>query len=228
MSPGPIVTAMDLLAPAAGAIVAAVVGWFAAANQHRLYSEPLFQQQPMTGARARNWRMAVAAASAVMAAIALRPDHYDLGPGILTAAFGFVLVLISSTDFERHRIPNVVSYPTAAAAAALCWAWPDRDAADIAVGAGFALVAGVIFFGLGLLASRGGTGLGLGDVKLMLVIGLVVGWPTVMFSLFLGVMLAGIPAVILIVRGKVGAHFAYGPYLAAGGLVGMLFPNLLT
>ena len=224
----PIVSAMDLLAPAAGALLAAAIGWFAAANQHRLYREPQFREQPMTGSRARNWRVAVALCSAVVAALALRPDHYDLAPGILSAGFGLILVVISSTDFERHRIPNVLSYPSAAAAAALCWAWPDRDIADIAIGAGFALGAGIIFFGLGLLASRGGTGLGLGDVKLMLLIGLIVGWPVVMFSLFLGVMLAGIPAVILIARGKVGAHFAYGPYLAAGGLLGILFPSLLS
>lgn len=219
---------MDAVVPVAGALLAAAIGYFAAARQHRLYREPLFRQQPMTGRRAQTWRLAVALASALVAAIALRPGHYDLAPGVLSAAFGIVLVVISSTDFERHRIPNVLSYPAAAAAAALAWAWPDRDVADIAIGAGFALAAGVIFFGLGLLASRGGTGLGLGDVKLMLLIGLIVGWPVAMFSLFLGVMIAGIPAVILLLRGKAGAQFAYGPYLAAGGLVGLLFPSAFT
>lgn len=214
---------MDFLPAAAGAIVAAALGWFAAANQHRLFSEPEFRANPMTGQRARTWRIAFAAAAALVAALALRPDHYAVGPGILSAAFGFVLVLVSSTDFERRRIPNRVSYPAAILAAAFCWAWPDRTVSDIAIGAGFALGAGVIFFGLGLLAR--GTGLGLGDVKLMLVIGLLLGWPVVMFALFGGVMLAGIPAVVLILRGRANAHFAYGPYLAAGGLAGLLFPG---
>lgn len=177
----------------------------------------------MTGRRANIWRFAFALVAAAVAALALRPGHYALGPGVLSAAFGFILVLVSSTDYERHRIPNAVSYPAAAAAAAFCWAWPDRTVADIAVGAAFALGAGGIFFGLGLLAR--GTGLGLGDVKLMLLIGLLLGWPVVMFALFGGVMLAGIPAVALILRGRTGAHFAYGPYLAAGGLVGLLFPS---
>jgi leader peptidase (prepilin peptidase)/N-methyltransferase len=215
---------MNLLTAMGAAAVAFLAGWLAAANQHRLYREPEFRNNPASGRRALLLRLGVSAAAAATAAAAFRPGHYDAGPAILTASFALVFVVLSSTDFERHRIPNRLSYPAMAVAAALCWAWPDRDPVDIAIGAGVALVAGAVFYGLGLVAGRGSAGLGLGDVKLILLIGLVLGWPLVVSAVFLGVFIAGIPAIVLVLLGRSRQKFAYGPYLSAGALAVLLFP----
>jgi prepilin signal peptidase PulO-like enzyme (type II secretory pathway) len=109
--------------------------------------------------------------------------------------------------------------------AAFAWARPDRDALDIAVGLGAALAAGAFFFVLGVFAGRGATGFGMGDVKLVILAGLLLGWPLVVYGVFLGIMIAGVPAVALIVLGRGRSQFAYGPYLAAGIAVVMLFPK---
>ena len=123
--------------------------------------------------------------------------------------------------------PNNLSYPAIGAAAALCWAWPDRDVTDILLGLGFAVgIAAVLFvFGevFGRLLGVSATPFGLGDVKLILLIGLLLGWPVVMSALFIGVIIAGVPAIALMLSGRSRGVFAYGPYLALGALAGLLW-----
>ncbi len=215
---------MDYVLPLLAALAAFGVGWVAAANQHRLYREEEFFQNPAKGRRALLLRAGSGAAAAIIAALAFRPDHYDFGPALLSTVIGLVFVVLSSTDFERHRIPNRLSYPAMVFAAAFAWAWPDRDLSDIAIGFGVTVGIGAFFFALGLVAGRGSAGLGLGDVKLILLMGLVLGWPLAVSGVFLGVFLAGIPAIALILTGRSKQKFAYGPYLSAGAVAVLLFP----
>ena len=212
--------------------IAAVVlgvgfGWIAPGLQHHLYRQPEYRDHPAGGRTLLVMRSWMALACGASAGIAFRPDHYDFGPALLTTAFALVLLVLASTDFERKIIPNNLSYPAIAAAAALCWAWPDRDVRDILLGAAFALgVAVVLFlFGqvVGTLLRVTATPFGMGDVKLILLIGLLVGWPVAMTALFIGVIAAGVPAVVLMFAGRGKVVFAYGPYLALGGLVCLLW-----
>lgn len=213
----------------AAGMVGVVFGWQAASYQHLLYRQPEYRENPATGRRLLIMRTWLAVASAIVAALAFRPDHYDFGPALLTALFGLVLLVLASTDFERRIIPNKLSYPAIGAAFVLAWAWPERDVADIAVGAGFALAvaAGLFLFGqvFGMLLGVNATPFGMGDVKLIILLGLLLGWPAVMAALFIGVILAGIPGLVLTLAGRGKGVFAYGPYLAVGGLVVLLWPD---
>jgi leader peptidase (prepilin peptidase) / N-methyltransferase len=170
-------------------------------------------------------RLALAISGAAAAAIAFRPDHYAFGPAGLTAVFGLVLLTLSSTDFERRRIPDKLSIPAFVGAMAVCWAWPDRGVMDILVGLGFALGLGIVVFGAGAMAGRSIVPLGLGDVKLMLLVGALLGWPATMYAIFVGMILGGIPALGLMLSGRSRSYFAYGPYLALGALIGLLWPD---
>lgn len=192
-------------------------GWFFPRYQHNLYTEPAFRADPATGNKLLALRLFCTLAAGACSALALRPGHYDLGPGLLSAAFLLVLVAVSSTDLERRRIPNKLTYPAAIAAIAVCWAWPDRSIVDIATGAG--LAAGVACV-LVLLRFGGG------DSKLVVLIGLLVGWPAIMPALLYGIVVGGVVAVALLVTRGRGTKFAYGPYLAAGAAALMLFPQL--
>ncbi len=214
---------MDVFVASAGAVAGLVFGAAGGARQHLLYRDAEMRNNPARGHRALLIRGSLALVLALTTALAFRPGHYQPGPALLTAAFCAVFALVASTDFERRRIPNRLTYPAFIAALAFCWAWPDRSVLDIFVGLGFGAGLGVVFFSFGLLA-RGGLGFGLGDVKLMMLIGALVGWPGAMPALFLGVMLAGLPAIALILMGRRKAHFAYGPYLAAAAIVALLFP----
>ncbi len=76
-------------------------------------------------------------------------------------------------------------------------------------------------FGLalfGLIHTIRPQGMGLGDVKLAGLIGLMVGFPDVVFALLLGIIAGGIAALFLILQGKDRQQtMAYAPFLAIGG-----------
>jgi leader peptidase (prepilin peptidase)/N-methyltransferase len=62
--------------------------------------------------------------------------------------------------------------------------------------------------------------MGFGDVKLVLFIGLLLGWPQTMSGIFYGVLLAGLVSVgVVIFRRSMKGTIAYGPYLALGALI---------
>lgn len=211
------------------ALLGLAVGWLAAGAQHLLYRQPEFRQAPARGRKLLFLRLFAGLSSAAVLALALRPDHYDAGPAILTAVFGLLLVVASSTDFERRIIPNRITYPAIVAALVFAWAWPDRSLADIALGGAVALGVAAALFLFGILfggaVGSSATVFGLGDVKLIVLLGLLVGWPAILAALFMGVLAAGIPSVVMLLSGRGRQVFSYGPYLALGGLVVLLFPG---
>ena len=216
---------MELALCVAGAGIGFAFGSTAAGFQHLLYRNPEHRENPATGRKLLLMRLLLGLACAAIIALALRPEQYDLGPALLTAAFGVALAIIASTDFERRIIPNKLSYPAILAAILVCWAWPDRSIADVLIGGGVALGLGALLFFVGLFIGGAGGALGLGDVKLACLIGLIVGWPLVTTALIFGVVLAGVPALFLMLAGKGKGYFSYGPYLVAGALIVMLWPG---
>lgn len=219
---------MDFVLTVAGALAGFVFGWFAAAYQHLLYREPAFRQGHLAGRRLLVARLLLAVACAVAVAVALRPDHYDVGPALLTAAFALSLIILASTDFERKRLPNKLMYPTLVAAALFCWAWPDRDMQHVLFGAGVALVIAIALLAFGILTGAllrvRAAAFGMGDVKLIVLLGLLLGWPAFFPALLYGVLAAGVVSVVLILRGRSKTVFSYGPYLILGALVVLLWP----
>ena len=207
-------------------VIGLAAGWIFPQFQHHLYTEQSFREEPAHGRRLLALRTFSGVAASAGLALAFRPDHYDLGPAALSAAFVLILVAVSSTDFDRRRIPNKVTYPAALFAIAVCWAWPDRSVADIALGGAAGVGAAVLLVGIGVVVGGGDMGLGIGDGKLMILMGLVGGWPAFVPALFYGILGAGVVAVVLMVRAGRKAKFSYGPYLAAGAAILLLFPGL--
>jgi len=205
-------------------------GWLLPPRQHVLYRNEAYRAEPATGKRLFWLRMFSIPAAAVGLALAARPDHYEAGPAIASMAFLLVLVGISSTDFDRRIIPNKIIYPAIVAAVTLCWIWPDRDLTDIAIGGAVALGVAVFMVVLGLLiggmAGTSETAFGMGDAKLILFMGLLLGWPALLNALFFGILLAGGVSVYFLLRKGKRSTFSYGPYLAAGAATLLLFPNL--
>jgi leader peptidase (prepilin peptidase)/N-methyltransferase len=140
---------------------------------------------------------------------------------LVAAAFCAVLVAISATDLERRIIPNRIVLPaTAILLAAQTILHPSLE--WIAAGLGAAL-----FFLIAALAYPGG--MGMGDVKLALLLGVVLG-RTVPVALMVGMIAALVPSVVLIARhGKAGRKMTipFGPFLALGGLVSLFAGNTI-
>jgi leader peptidase (prepilin peptidase)/N-methyltransferase len=131
--------------------------------------------------------------------------------GIACAA----LVVVTATDLERRIVPNAVVLPAAGAVLTLrTVSHPSPVWAIGAVGAaGFLLLAALAYPG----------GMGMGDVKLALLIGALLGRTTPV-GLFLGLLFALAPSVVLIARHGRGARrlaIPLAPFLAGGAVVAL-------
>lgn len=90
-----------------------------------------------------------------------------------------------------------------------------------AVVAGCIIVGGLFFLvAWGSHAALGRTGLGGGDIKLAGLIGAVLGVGGGLVAAFVGIMLGGVVAAILLVSGRrhFGEYLPFGPFLAVGGI----------
>jgi leader peptidase (prepilin peptidase) / N-methyltransferase len=131
--------------------------------------------------------------------------------GIACAAF----VVVTATDLERRIVPNRVVLPAAAAVLVLqTISHPSPEWAIGAAGAaGFLLLAALAYPG----------GMGMGDVKLALLIGALLGAMTPV-GLMLGLILAFVPSVVLLARHGAGARklgIPFAPFLAAGAVIAL-------
>jgi leader peptidase (prepilin peptidase)/N-methyltransferase len=155
-------------------------------------------------------------AVAIAACVLLR--YGPNAAGVIAAFTGAVLVVLSVIDLESHRLPNRIVLPSAALVLVARLATePEHWAAWVGAGAG----AFACLLALGLAYPAG---LGMGDVKLALLLGAALGG-AVLTALFLGTLAAGLAGLVLLVRDGREARrraIAFGPYLAFGAIVTLL------
>ena len=165
------------------------------------------------------------------------------GPSAQLALFTLyscVFILVLLTDLEHRLVLNVVMLPAILLAIVASFFRPDMNYRLALFGGfiGFLLVfliylAGPLFVRV-WSRMRGQTTsevpFGFGDVTLSTFIGLVVGFPAVVFALAVGFLLGGIGALAVIVlrlliRRRYTALMAipYGPFLIGGGMAMMLY-----
>jgi leader peptidase (prepilin peptidase) / N-methyltransferase len=131
----------------------------------------------------------------------------------VAAFFCATLVAVSVTDLERRIIPNRIVLPAAAVVlVAQTMLEPSPEWAIGALGAS-------LFLFLAALAYP--AGMGMGDVKLALLLGAMLG-RTVPVAMMLAMLAALVPAVVLLARHGSAARkmgIPFGPFLALGGVV---------
>ncbi len=160
----------------------------------------------------------------VVAAVALALGAYPLGGTALLAAFvAAVLVLLAAIDLERRIIPNRIVLPATAVTLLGRIALTPGDASQYALAA---LLAALFLF-LPRLLNR--NAIGMGDVKLGLLIGAALGWGAAS-ALALGFLFVFPVALAIAIRGGLSqarrATIPMGPFLALGALVALLGPGL--
>jgi leader peptidase (prepilin peptidase)/N-methyltransferase len=154
--------------------------------------------------------------------------HWSLLPAYLyLGAIGAALAFI---DLDVHRLPDLIVLPSYPIAFALLLiptivtgSWGKLLTSVLA-----ALVLFVAYLALALL-SPGGDGLGLGDVKLAGVLGLLlgwVGWGPAIFSVLAAFVIGGLVALVMLVVGHAGrsTHIAFGPSMIVGAWLALMFP----
>jgi leader peptidase (prepilin peptidase) / N-methyltransferase len=139
----------------------------------------------------------------------------------VAALFCAALVAVSVTDLERRVIPNRIVLPAAGAVLAAQTALhPSPEWAIAAFGA-------ALFLFLAALAYP--AGMGMGDVKLALLLGAMLG-RTVPVAMMVGMISALVPSIFLLLKHGRAARkmgIPFGPFLALGGIVALFAGHLL-
>jgi leader peptidase (prepilin peptidase) / N-methyltransferase len=134
---------------------------------------------------------------------------------LVASFFCLALVAVSATDLEHRIIPNRIVVPAAAVVlAAQTAVRPSPEWAIAAFGA-----SGALF----LVALAYPAGMGMGDVKLALLLGAMLG-RTVPVAVLLGMAVALVPSFVLIARHGAKARkmgIPLGPFLAIGAIVAL-------
>lgn len=125
------------------------------------------------------------------------------------------LVVLSATDLDRRVVPNRIVLP-AAAVVLVAHTLVHPSVEWIAAGLG----ASLFLFVAALAYPRG---MGMGDVKLALLLGFAVG-RTVPLALFAGMVFALVPSLVLFARHGMKARkmkIPFAPFLALGGILAL-------
>ena len=137
------------------------------------------------------------------------------GYGALAAGFCAVLVALAAIDVRHRIVPDRIVLPAAAATLALHTLLdPSPEWAIASVGATAFLLAAVLVYP---------PGLGLGDVKVALLLGAMLG-TTVILALLLGFLVALLPSLLLVARhGRAARKMAIPlvPFLALGAVIAL-------
>lgn len=151
--------------------------------------------------------------------MAVAGARFDLVPALLVSLLLGALLVCTATDLLRYRVPNVITYPSIVLALALAVVMPDADLQGAVIAA---LLGGGMFLVLAII-TRGG--IGLGDVKLAVLIGAMLGLPAAYLALFYGVIAGGVMIFLLFAIGVVERKqpVPYAPFLALAAVGVALF-----
>ena len=144
----------------------------------------------------------------------------------LVAALGFVAALVALTfiDFDTQLLPDDITLPLlwGGLLANLFGLFIDLRAAVLGAIAGY-LVLWTVYWAFKLIAKK--EGMGYGDFKLLAAIGAWTGWQVLPFvivaSAGVGAVVGGL--VLILSRRGADTRIPFGPYLALGGILGLLW-----
>lgn len=140
-----------------------------------------------------------------------------------------VLEIIFVSDFLWYTIPDeTIAFGAGLAIAAQAFAAVSPMNRPLIAGGHTPLnvisaaVLGALFF-LGIVLISKGKWMGLGDVKYVFLMGLILGFPEILFALFMAFLSGAAIGVILILAGrkKMSSEIPFGPFLVAGTLAAL-------
>jgi leader peptidase (prepilin peptidase)/N-methyltransferase len=141
------------------------------------------------------------------------------GPGPLLASrlvFGCALIVLFAIDLEHHLLPNVITLPGIVVGFAFsCITEPGWMASLIGLlaGGGSLYLIAIVYFWV-----RHEEGLGMGDPKMLAMIGAFLGWKLTLVTLMIASLTGSVVGVGLIAAGRGSMKYAlpFGCFLAVG------------
>jgi leader peptidase (prepilin peptidase) / N-methyltransferase len=127
-----------------------------------------------------------------------------LGQWLVWLAFGLALLVVAYIDLDCWIIPDVIVLPLAVVGVVLAFAWPQGLGVSglealAAAGLGYGLFAGIRLL---YLRWRGIEALGLGDAKLLLMVGAFTGLPGLVWCVGAGAVQGLLVSVPLLLAGR--------------------------
>jgi leader peptidase (prepilin peptidase)/N-methyltransferase len=144
--------------------------------------------------------------------------------GLATLFFGWTLLALTMIDYDTQLLPDDLTYP-------LLWAgllvnlngtFAPLSEAVIGAAAGYLVLWSIYWL---FKLATGKEGMGYGDFKLLAALGAWLGWsmlPTIILLSSVVGALVGISLIVLTKRGR-DKPIPFGPYLAAAGMIALLF-----
>ena len=157
---------------------------------------------------------------------------WNFGPSVAAlGAMGFCAALVALTfiDFDTQLLPDDITLP-------LLWAglllnvfgtYTDITSAVVGAVAGY-LALWSVYWAFKLVTGK--EGMGYGDFKLLAAIGAWFGWQILPITILLSSLVGALVGISLIVLARHGRNvpIPFGPYLAAAGVIAMLWGKVLT
>jgi leader peptidase (prepilin peptidase)/N-methyltransferase len=151
--------------------------------------------------------------------VLMTPAGWLLASRLLFAAMLIVLFMI---DLEHQILPNTITLPGIAIGFALSFVTPVGPVNSFI---GIMLGAGILYaIAAGYYLLRKEEGMGMGDVKMLAMIGAFLGWRAVLLTLVMASFAGSVIGVALMTLQSRGMQYAlpFGTFLALGALVAML------
>ncbi len=195
-------------------VVGAAVGSFLNACIHDLPRGRAVAWPSWPGASSGRQRI-IALLTATMFAAAF----WYYGPTALflsRVVLGCALIVLFVVDLEHRLLPNVITLPGIVIGFAFSFVtgpgWLS-SLIGIAAGGGILFATAEVYYKV-----RKAEGIGMGDVKMLAMIGAFLGWPATLLTLMMGSMAGSIVGLVLIVlrRGDMQYGLPFGTFLAMG------------
>jgi len=143
--------------------------------------------------------------------------------------FSAALLVVTFIDLDHQIIPDRITLPGIPLFGLAALLFLDRAWQEVLLGI---LAGGGSLWGVAWVYSRitGKEGMGGGDIKLLAMIGALLGWQGVLFTIFSASALGTVVGLVLMLhaRGNMKMAIPFGPFLAVGALTYLFFgPHLV-
>ncbi len=158
---------------------------------------------------------------------------YGLSLGVLTSTFSLfvitILAIVFLVDLETGLILDKVSYPATVVGVIYGFIKAiNQQDWSLFINPALTGISIALFFIFLILVTRG-RGMGWGDVKFVLFLGIALGFPNAILAIFLAFLLGAVVSLLLIAfsKKKFGQTIPFGPFLSVGAYIALVWGKAL-
>jgi leader peptidase (prepilin peptidase)/N-methyltransferase len=148
--------------------------------------------------------------------------------GVVIFIFIATLIVVTFIDLDHRIIPDVISLPGIPIFFLASWGVPTVSWQSSAIGI---LIGGGSLFAVAWIYQliTGREGMGGGDIKLLAMIGAMIGWQGIVFTIFAASAIGTVIGILAMCRSGKGMRLAipFGPFLSLGAVIYIFFGDRL-